>query len=87
MSLQLQDLGHIGHYIGLGDGLAGGYGQGVIAIGPGPHGIVDKEMPRNFRHRGKKPLVADAPGQKLFLHHPFAGCGKAIDHFSFPCQE
>ncbi len=50
MSLQFQGLGHESHDKGLRDGLAAADGQGIIAIGPGLHGIFDKQMPGHGAH-------------------------------------
>ncbi|EKD36366.1 MAG: hypothetical protein ACD_75C01535G0003 [uncultured bacterium] len=85
--LQLEGLGHVGHNIGLGNGLSGPDRQGMIAVGPAPHGIVDEQVPGDFGHRLDGSFIEDVPAQELLLNHSYpAGCVR-IHHLLFLCQE
>ena len=57
---QLQSLGHVGHDIGLGDGLTKTDRQRHILPSLMGKSLVDKGFPGNIRHSSQHPLITDA---------------------------
>ncbi len=71
-------LGHQGHNIGLGDGLALPDGQGVIAVGLGGHGPGHEAVPGHRAHGDQHPGVGDVPALQLPGHHGLPGVLETI---------
>ncbi len=78
---QLQQLGHQGDDVGLGDGLAFADGEGEIAVGLGAEGFFDEEMAGHRAHRRQHRRIADPSRNQLLFHHPFAGLFAPVSHY------
>ena len=69
LPVQLGQVGHECHDIGLGDCLMVSNGQGAVLISLVPVGERHETVARNLPHDPEDPGTGDSPHQDLFLYH------------------